>query len=454
MAENQNKDLEAINKIATLVNEAGGQTYFVGGCVRDALLGVECKDFDVEVYGVEPSKLEAILDEVGTRIEIGKSFSVYALKGYSVDVALPRREYAVGVGHKDFVVTPDPFISTIEACLRRDFTINAMMRNVLSGEIVDHFGGRNDLTCGILRHVNDHSFVEDPLRVFRLAQFSARFGFSIDEKTADLCSKMKVDALPKERVFEELSKALLKAEKPSVFFEVLRKINLLDEFFPEIKALIGVEQSKKHHLEGEVWTHTMMVLDEAAKLKSQTSNPLAFMLSALSHDLGKPACTTFEKGDFHAYNHEIIGLPTVETFLKRIASDKTIIKYVLNMTKLHMRPNVLAGLNSSIKATNKLFDSAVCPQDLIYLAVSDGLGKLSDYPYVDTLPFLTERLEIYKDYTSRPEVTGKDLVEAGLKPDKNFSEILSYAHKLHLAGVEKSSALKQTLAYAKKFIKK
>ena len=164
------ENLEIINKIATLVKENGGETYFVGGCVRDELLKVECKDYDIEVYNIEPEKLEKLLDQVGTRIEIGKAFSVYNLKGYSVDIALPRREYAIGDGHKDFTIVPDPFISARDAAIRRDFTVNALMKNVITNEIIDHFGGLDDLKNKKIRHVNDRSFAEDPLRVFQIGR--------------------------------------------------------------------------------------------------------------------------------------------------------------------------------------------------------------------------------------------------------------------------------------------
>lgn len=444
------KQKEMAKKIAVAVKAAGGDTYYVGGCVRDFLLGKECKDVDIEVHGITSEKLESILDGLGSRIEIGKSFGVYNLKGCSIDIALPRKERAVGQGHRDFVVGVDPFIGTLGAAKRRDFTINALMQNVLTDEIIDHFNGKSDLENKIIRHVCDQSFGEDPLRVFRAAQFASRFEFTLAEETKNICKNMRVDTLSKERVFEELSKALLKSQKPSIFFEILREIGKLSEFFPELEALIGVKQNEKHHSEGDVWVHTMMVLDESAKRRESVSNKIGFMLSALVHDFGKAITTEIVNGEIHAYGHEVEGLPIVKTFLSRICNEKKLIAYVLNMTELHMKPNALAAMNASIKSTNKLFDKSFAPFDLIQLAIADSLGKTAMRDYYETEPFLLERLDVYNEYMSRDYIKGKDLVELGLKPNKEFSEMLKFAHKLRLVGIPKEAALKQTISEFKK----
>lgn len=442
------KNLAAAQELAFLVKEKGGTCYYVGGYVRDKLMQKENKDIDIEVHGISPEVLEAILDTMGKRISMGESFGIYALKGCDLDIAMPRKETATGKGHRDFSVFVDPFIGTEKAAMRRDFTVNALMQNVLTGEITDHFSGASDLENGILRHVSDTSFPEDPLRVLRAAQFSARFGFKICEETKSLCRSIDISSLSKERIEGEMKKALLKAEKPSVFFESLREMNKLDDWFPELKTLIGVPQRREYHLEGDVWNHTMMVLDEAAKRIDRAHYPYGFMMSALCHDLGKPVSTKTENGVTRSINHEIEGIEIAKGMLKRITNENRLIKYVLNMTKLHMRPNIIASQNSSIKATNRLFDSSCEPSDLILLACADNFGRICSTPYKDTEPFLSERLSVYEEYMSRPFVTGKDLIASGLVPDEKFSEILSYAHKLRLSGVEKGSSLKQCIAYA------
>lgn len=443
------QDLALAKQLAAAVEAKGGRAYFVGGYVRDGLLGRPNKDIDIEVHGLAPAVLEELLDRLGPRLSMGESFGIYGLKGYNIDIAMPRKERLRGSGHKDFDIFVDPFIGPEKAAQRRDFTINAMMQDILSGEILDPFGGRDDLARGLLRHVNDASFAEDPLRVLRAAQFSARFGFSVAPETVELCRRMPLDALAPERVEEELKKALLKAPRPSIFFEALRQMGRLSLWFPELEALIGVPQNPKHHAEGDAWAHTMLVLDEAAQLREQTAQPLALMLSALTHDFGKALCTEEIDGELRSYNHETLGLPLAERFLRRLTRETKLIELVLNLTELHMKPNALAALAAGIKATNRMFDRALDPEALIALALADDRGKRPPGPAAENKVFLRERLALYRDYMARPFVAGRDLVAAGLRPGPDFSELLAFAHKLRLAGVDKDSALRQTLALAR-----
>ena len=437
-------------KIAYMVGEKGGRAFYVGGFVRDKILGIDNKDVDMEVHGIKPEELLDILTEVGEPLSYGRSFGIYSLRGHDIDVAMPRRERAIGKGHRDFEVLVDPFIGTEAAARRRDFTINAIMEDVLTGELVDHFGGMQDLKKGIIRHIDTETFVEDPLRVFRGAQFASRFGFSVADETLELCRGMDLSSLSRERVEDELKKALLKGKNPSIFFEVLRRAGGLDAWFPELKALIGLEQDPKFHPEGDVWTHTMEVLDRAAAYRSVAEKPYAFMLLALTHDFGKALTTEKINGRIHSYDHEIKGLTMIEEFLRRITNEKDVISYVLNMVPLHMKPNVVAASKSAVKVTNRMFDKAAAPGDLIYFAMSDKPVMSGDNPFTGDPDFLFERYKIYKETLAKPYVTGRDLVEAGLEPGEYFSEVLAYAHKLRLAGIEKEDALKQTLAYARK----
>ena len=445
----QEKNLQMAQQLARLVRDQGGRAYFVGGYVRDGLRGHVNKDLDIEVHGITPDALKAILDSLGQRITIGESFGVFNLKGYPLDIAMPRKEEARGQGHRDFEIFVDPFIGTEAAARRRDFTFNALMQDVLTGELVDHFGGESDLRAGILRHVSTDSFPEDPLRVLRAAQFAARFDCSVASETIDLCRRMQLQHLPKERIEGEVKKALLKASRPSIFFEILRQMDQLEYWFPELKALIGVEQNPVYHAEGDVWNHTMMVLDEAAKLRDTVQNPYWFMLSALVHDFGKAVSTEAVAGTLHAYQHETAGLPLAKAFLQRMTAETKLIAYVLNMTELHMKPNTMAHMGSSPKNTNRLFDRSVDPEALIALALADDRGRILAQPTADTEPFLRTRLALFRELMAQPYVMGRDLIEAGIRPDKDFTDILDYAHKLRLAGIPKENALKQTLAYAR-----
>lgn len=443
------QDLNMAREIARLVADRGGRCFFVGGCVRDDLMGRPTKDLDMEVHGIAPAQLEEILDALGQRISIGESFGIYNLKGHSLDIAMPRKESLRGQGHRDFDVFVDPFIGIEGAAKRRDFTCNALMQDVCTGEILDPFGGEADLRAGILRHVSEDSFAEDPLRVLRCAQFAARFDFRVAPETLALCRTMDLRHLPRERIEGELKKALLQAERPSIFFKILLEMEQLEVWFPELKDLIGVPQNPKYHAEGDVWNHTMLVLEEAAKLRHRAANPLWFMLTALVHDFGKAVCTEEKNGVIHAYQHETLGLPLAEAFLRRITAETKCIAYVLNLTALHMKPGTVAGANAALKTTNRMFDDAVDPEGLVCMALADDRGRIRETPGRDDEPFLMERLEAYRAVMAQPHVTGRDLMEAGLTPGRDFSGLLAYAHRLRLAGIPKENALKQTLAHAR-----
>lgn len=436
------QDKALAEAIAAAAEREGGRVYYVGGCVRDSLMGRESKDIDIEVHGILPERLERILDGIGVRTEMGESFGVYGLSGSSIDIAMPRKETCVGRGHRDFKIDVDPFCGAEAAARRRDFTVNAMMRDVLRGTLIDPFGGQADMERKVIRHVCDQTFPEDALRVFRAAQFAARLDYTVAEETVALCRTMSVAELSAERVFEELKKALLTAERPSVFFETLREMEQLKAWFAEVEALVGVLQNPKYHPEGDVYRHTMQVLDRAAARRAEAENPLGLMMAALVHDLGKAEVTEWKNGAWHAYGHETAGISAVQRLVGRLTNHRVLHRYLKNMTELHMKPNVLAATEASVKSTNRMFDASVAPADLILLAAADG-GT------AETETFLRERLAVYRRYMARPCVQGRDLIAAGAVPGKAFAEALEYARKLHLAGVEKESALKQTLAYLK-----
>lgn len=444
------RDALLAERIAADVAQRGGRVYYVGGVVRDRLMGRASKDIDVEVYGIAPQTLREVLAAHGEVLEKGASFGVLGLRHSDLDIAMPRKERRTGEGHRDFDVSVDPFMTTREASMRRDFTINAMMRDVLTGELVDHWGGQEDLENRVIRCVNPQTFREDALRVFRAAQFAARLKASVDPDTLSLCAGIDVTQITRERVFEELSKALLKAEKPSVFFRELRRMDHLREFFPELEACIGVEQNPKFHPEGDVFEHTMLVVDCAAGLRDRAEQPLGFMLSALLHDLGKIVATEVqEDGRITAYGHEVQGLPLVERQMQRLTNNQRLTAYVLNQTQLHMRPNMMAANHSHKKKTRAMFDLSACPNDLILLSRADASGKL-DAPYDERYEeFLRERMEDYRRIMLRPMVTGRDLMDAGLRPGASFSAMLARARQLHFAGLSRETALRQILAEEK-----
>ena len=433
-------------QIAQLVKEKGGRTFYVGGYVRDKLLNRENKDVDIEIHGINKEQLQDILKQVGDPISYGKSFGVYSLKGYDIDIALPRSEKAIGKGHKDFKIDVDPFIGYKQAARRRDITINALMQDVLTDEILDYYNGLDDLKNKIIRQVDSSTFIEDPLRVLRVAQFASRFEFEVAQETIELCKTIDLSFLSKERVEEELRKCLLKGKKPSIFFDTLNKMNQLDYWFKEIKDLISIKQDPIYHPEGDVYIHTMQVIDRAVKYRNKCKS-YEFMLLCLTHDFGKIICSENINGRIHAYEHEVKGIPIIDNFIKRITNRKEVITYLKNMVPLHMLPNKCASDNSRIKKTNKMFYCAIEPTDLIYFSYCDKGDE-------DNSLYLNQRYEEYKSMIIKPYVTGNDLIKAGIKQDKNFHELIEYATKLRLAEVNKDDALKQVLAYYNKEFKK
>ena len=251
-----NKDI----LLASKVKEKGGRAFYVGGYVRDLLLNIPNKDIDIEVHGIAEKDLVAILNEIGEVDYYGRSFGIYALRHEDIEVALPRSEKVLGTGHRDFEISVDPDMGYMNAALRRDFTINALMMDVLSHEILDYFNGTDDLNKGIIRHVNDVSFVEDPLRVYRAAQFASRFGFKIDERTVELCKGIDTFVLSRERIEEELKKALLKAEKAEIFFECLKEMNQKDVWFKGVNNLSCLMKYESNRINADNKYYFMVLL--------------------------------------------------------------------------------------------------------------------------------------------------------------------------------------------------
>ena len=251
-----NKDI----LLASKVKEKGGRAFYVGGYVRDLLLNIPNKDIDIEVHGIAEKDLVAILNEIGEVDYYGRSFGIYALRHEDIEVALPRSEKVLGTGHRDFEISVDPDMGYKNAALRRDFTINALMMDVLSHEILDYFNGTDDLNKGIIRHVNDVSFVEDPLRVYRAAQFASRFGFKIDERTVELCKGIDTFVLSRERIEEELKKALLKAERAEIFFECLKEMNQKEVWFKGVNNLSCLMKYESNRINADNKYYFMVLL--------------------------------------------------------------------------------------------------------------------------------------------------------------------------------------------------
>lgn len=431
-------------EIAKLVKEAGGTAYYVGGYVRDKIMGRKTSDIDMEIYGISEKELVEILGSIGEVYGKGKSFFTYRIKGYDIDIALPRKEIKTGKGHKGFAVEAQPFSSPEKAYKRRDFTVNALLEDVLTGEVLDYCNGISDIKNKVIRQVNENTFSEDPLRALRMCRFSAMLGFEVANETIELAKKAELSELAAERVQKETMKAIMKSEKPSIYFETLKEAELLDVWFPELKNIIGIEQDKRFHPEGDVWTHTMIVLDNAAQVREEAEYPEGFMMASLLHDLGK-AETTYEDedGKIRSIGHEK-HLEPVKKFMSRLALPKKMMKYVENMVTYHMRPNQLVNQKSKQKAINRLYDESISPGDLILISKADYLGG-KNRDYTEHEEYLMNGLEEYLRIMDEPEVTGKDLINEGIKPGKEMGELLDKAHRMKLSGLKKDEIIRQII---------
>lgn len=316
-------------QIAKRIQEAGGRLYYVGGCLRDRILGLPVHDEDFCVTGISTKQFESIFPQAKIR---GKSFAVYDLEGR--EIAFARKERKIGKGHKRFEVETSPNIPIEEDLARRDITINAMAQDILTKQWIDPYNGKKDLQEKRIRAVSK-AFQEDPLRVYRVARFAAMLEFEVEEETIQFMQQLKQEltTLSPERIFHELEKAL-KASKPSIFFRVLKRANVLEVHFKEIYDLIGSIQPRKYHPEGDSFEHTMQVVDKSTLL----TKDLKIRFSCLVHDLGKGV--TPKEMQPHHYGHDEKGVSLVENLGKRLKIPKAWIKCGKVAAKQHMKGGI------------------------------------------------------------------------------------------------------------------
>ncbi len=449
--------MQKILDLARAVRDGGGRALLVGGCVRDALMALSVppsigigppKDWDLEVYGVAPERLREILDHFGPVNVVGEAFTVYKLGG-DIDVSLPRRERKAGRGHRAFVIEGDPSMSVEDASRRRDFTIKAILQDPLTEEIIDPFAGRRDIEQGVLRAVSAETFVEDSLRVLRAAQFAARFEFRVEPQTVELCRRIDLSDLPAERIWGELEKMLLRAQRPSIGLGWLHALGVLEKLFPEIHALIDVPQDPEWHPEGDVFVHTRLTIDQARQSIDDLPYPrqVTVMLAALAHDFGKPATTEFIEGRLRSRGHEAAGVPPTESFLTRL-NVHTIDGYdvrsqVISLVREHLKPGEFYKKRDEVGEGAFRRLARRCEPDLLYrVAKADSLGRNADWVprekwYVsDAKDWFIQRAKELDVEQRAPEplLLGRHLLALGLEPGPRIGEITSAVYEMQLDG--------------------
>lgn len=428
------------------LQKIGATPILVGGSVRDYFLNIPIKDYDIEIFGINSLEIiQNCLQKYGSVKLVGKSFGVLTLRvnEYDFDFALPRTEKKVGNTHQDFEIITNANLSFKEAALRRDFTINAIGYNFSTKEFLDPFDGIKDLKNRTIKHIDDKTFIEDSLRVYRAVGFASRFDFKIEEKTKELCKqivfKNELEYLPKERIYEEFKKLFLKSSKPSIAFELMRELGVL-KYFSELELLINCIQEPEYHPEGDVWIHTMMCLDEMARILKEEKiedeyRKLYLFYGILCHDFGKPFCTKGINGKITSFKHESLGIEPTISFLSKLTNEKKFIEIVCSLVKNHLTPFQLYLAESSLKAIKRL-SLKVNIEDLCFVCLADCLGrtildKEKCSKATSWLLFKAKELDIHNE-PIKPMIQGRDLIKLGFKPSNKFKEILEFAFDLQL----------------------
>ena len=446
--------LPEVKVVAELVKKAGGRALLVGGCVRDELLGLEPKDFDIECFGISGQDLQRALKAEFELDLVGISFGVIKLKHLEIDVAMPRRETKLGLGHRAFGMEYDPTLTIEEASARRDFTVNAIYRDPLTDEILDPWNGRADLENRILRHVSPH-FVEDPLRVLRGMQFVARFNLTPAPETIEVCRGMTPEGLASERLFGEWEKLLVQGVKISKGLNFLRDVGWV-KYYPELEKLIGCKQDPEWHPEGDVWNHTLCCLDAFAGMRDEGrakseegrgkseegrgmgDEDLIVGLAVLCHDFGKPATSAYDpvRKRIRSLGHDEAGVEPTRSFLRRLTNEERILKEVPPLVQLHMRPFAMWKDRSSDNAIRRLAAKVVRIDRLVRVAAADDAGRPPFPSEPEPLRWLLEQAERLRiaDSAPKPIVQGRDLIALGMKPGVEFGKILKDAYEAQLDG--------------------
>jgi len=432
---------QIVHDIGRRVADQGGDAYLVGGAVISELSGRVPDNYDLELHGLEQTTVETILGDVAghepLRME-GRSYGVYRLtvEGIDIECSLPRRDSKTGPRHPDVTASIDPFMGVAAAAQRRDFTIGAIYKHVLTGQIEDPTGGRRDLAEHVLRAVDDRTFADDPLRAVRAVQLAGRYDLQPDLRTLALLRSLVPETvhLPPERFAPEWRKLFLKSEHPSIGLRLAKTMGLYRIWSPELDALDHIEQDPEYHPEGDVWTHTLLVVDEA---KTRSPQELEVHLAALLHDTGKSTTTrTDERGRIIAYGHEQAGCEPAQRFLERQGFGADSVSVVTALIREHMTPHTLYREkdmvhDGAIRRLARRLSPATIDQ-LCVLASADIAGSSLpggsrfDFPSGDWLRDRARALKI-EHQAPIPIIHGRDLLARGWKPGPIFGQIITAA---------------------------
>jgi len=433
--------MDRVLEIARAVGAAGGRALIVGGWVRDRLMQRGTNpNVDVEVFGIPAEKLRPLLETFGRVEAVGESFQVYKLG--DLDISLPRRDSKAGRGHRGFIVTGDPDMSIEEAARRRDFTVNAIAWDPLTEAYFDPYGGRADIERRLLRMVDAETFPDDSLRVLRAVQLAARLEFTLDDLTREMCRTIALDDLPAERVWGEFEK-LLFARRPSFGFAIAMDLGAVEKLWPELAALAGCPQEPEWHPEGDVWVHTLQVIDRARGRVDDLPRPqaIAIMLGAVCHDLGKPATTAFVDGRIRSMDHEDQGVAPTLAFLDRLnvhsIDGYDVRRQVVGMTAQHLKPG------SWFKVRDQVGDGAfrrlahkVDLELLARVAKSDCEGREPGRFDCSAMDWFLERAQALgvEHKPPQPILLGRHLLALGLKPGPRVGQILKAVYEKQMDG--------------------
>lgn len=468
---------EQVLKLCEAVRKAGGRAMLVGGWVRDYLLGIQSKDFDIEVYGVEPERLRSLLETLAHVNAVGEHFSVYKLafrnlkpaaptadlnpetsslkqdeaERFEIDVSIPRRESKSGRGHRGFVIEGDPTMSFQEAARRRDFTINAILYDPLTDEIVDPFDGAQDLKRRTLRAVAADTFVEDSLRVLRAVQFAARFEMTVEPDTVELCCGIDLTDLPRERVWGEVEKLLTLAERPSIGLDTALQLGALDKLFPEIRSLAGFQIKAASGREIDAFTHTKLSLDEAVKLTRDlpTAKRISAMLAVLCFDLDR---------SFAESNDQILDYREVNVEQARALINKfglyTIDGYdvrgqTLALVREHLKPREFYQNRDQITDGDFRRLAQRVNLDLLYRVAKARSLSLDLSPLAEDWFIEKARALGVEHGPPPPLLQGRDLLKVGFAPGPRMGEVLRRIYELQLDG--DVTTLEEAIAAARRF---